>query len=257
MPRILSVLGQPSARNVAQGMHAESALRGWAARTRARRRGMIWSQSRNGTPIDLLNPRVEQVDFREIADTLAQINRFAGCSLKPVSVALHTLICLKAAEHEGLQYAMPWIALHDAPEARLGDIITPTKRLLFREIELHFDTQNAQNALDAIYHLHREHFRVICEAAMLGPSEGTILHQDIRRIDNLALMAERASFLAPPPQSWGDDLEPLTDHPFVRRRQKWLPPDRAADALYERFTQLLPALRRNAASELIPERFHS
>lgn len=32
MPRILSFPGQPSARNVAQGMHAESALRGWAAR---------------------------------------------------------------------------------------------------------------------------------------------------------------------------------------------------------------------------------
>ena len=32
MSRILSFPGQPSARNVAQGIHAEAALRGWAAR---------------------------------------------------------------------------------------------------------------------------------------------------------------------------------------------------------------------------------
>lgn len=32
MSRILSFPGQPSSRNVAQGIHAEAALRGWAAR---------------------------------------------------------------------------------------------------------------------------------------------------------------------------------------------------------------------------------
>lgn len=48
MSRILSFPGQPSARNVAQGIHAEAALRGWAARRMMRehlRRGEIGEAS--------------------------------------------------------------------------------------------------------------------------------------------------------------------------------------------------------------------
>lgn len=210
---------------------------------------MIWSQSRNGRAIDLINPSPEDVDFREIADTLAQINRFAGCSQRPVSVALHTLICLKAAEYEGLHHAMPWIALHDAPEARLGDMIRPAQAAIAQEI------RRASASLSMLFSmtladLHDRHFVVICDAAGLARYTGdgrTILQRDVKRIDNLALMAERASFLAPPSQPWDVELEIIADHPFVRRRQPWLAPDKAADALYERFTQLLPALRRNAA----------
>lgn len=208
---------------------------------------MIWSHSRNGTPIDLLNPRVDQVDFREIADTLAQINRYAGCSLKPVSVALHTLICLKAAEHEGRHDDMPWIALHDAPKARLGDMIRPAQRALFRRIKKGAGELQAINALDEFFGLHSLHLAVICEAGGLSARRALTIHDEIDHIDRIALMAERASFLAPPQRPWDPELEALADHPFVRRRQKWLPPDRAADALYKRFTQLLPALRRDAA----------
>jgi hypothetical protein len=90
---------------------------------------MIYSQSLNGTGVELIAPSPAQVDFREIAETLAHLNRYAGAASPPVSVGLHTLIVIDVAPG----FAKPYAALHDAHEARIGDIISPTVRAL-REI---------------------------------------------------------------------------------------------------------------------------
>lgn len=202
----------------------------------------VWSQSPRGRAIDLLEPRVDQVDFREIADALAGINRYAGCvaSLtQPVSVALHTLIAIDAAP----DFAKPYVALHDAPEARLGDQIRPWKQVLRTAITQRLGEDIAANVAAVASTIHLWHFETMCEAAGLPPAD-ELTRVAIRRADDIALVTERRWFLAPCELPWHASLEALAPLP---RRPRWLPADKAADALYERFCQLLPALRRDAA----------
>lgn len=199
----------------------------------------VWSQSPRGRAIDLLDPRVDQVDFREIADALAGINRYAGCVAsvtQPVSVALHTLIAIEAAPDAVKRY----VALHDAPEARLGDQIRPFEQALKAIIARSEGAVAAYRAMLALDELHERHFATICAAAGLPPPS-LETRQAVKRADDIALVTERKWFLAPCEEPWHPDLEALAPLP---RRPKWLPADKAADALFERFRQLLPALRR-------------
>lgn len=211
----------------------------------------VWSQSPRGRAIDLLDPRVDQVDFREIADALAGINRYAGCVAsvtQPVSVALHTLIAIDAAPDA----VKPYAALHDAPEARLGDQIRPWKQVFRAALLQHVSRSVADRVEDVAADLHARHFEAMCRAAGLAlPSEEMLAA--VRLADNVALVTEKRWFLAPCEQPWHPALEALEP---LRRRPRWLPADKAADALFERFTQLLPALRRREtlAPARTPER---
>lgn len=202
---------------------------------------MIWSQSRNGTAIDLLEPRPEQVDFREIADTLAFINRYNGCTFQPVSVALHTLIVIDIAP----DFAKPYAALHDAPEARLGDQSRPFMAALFAQIALHGGDEAARAAKVAYQRLHKRHFDTIRAAAGLPPPTREI-EEAVKRADNISLMTERKWFMAHPERPWDPHLEALVPH-IPKTPYRWKAPDKCADALYERFLQLLPSLRKRAA----------
>jgi hypothetical protein len=202
----------------------------------------VWSQSPRGRAIDLLEPRVDQVDFREIADALAGINRYAGCvaSLtQPVSVALHTLIAIEAAP----DFAKPYVALHDAPEARLGDQIRPFKLALREMVTARLHRELGESVVMIIDEMHDRHFLTMCTAAGL-PYPTKEAWAAVKHADAVALVTERRWFLAPCDLPWHASLETLAPLP---RRPRWLPADKAADALYERFCQLLPALRRHAA----------
>lgn len=207
---------------------------------------MNLSQTRSGRMIDLRKPRVEDVDFREIALSLADVNRYAGAADPAISVALHTLIALDVAQRLNLLAALPWVALHDAPEAYLGDQTAPWKRALDMEIAHRLGADVADDVSLVAHSLHDRHFAVMCHAAGLDyPSDEIIEQVDLA--DRLALMTERRWFMATPAQPWEPGLEALADHPATRRRPKWPAPDRAADALMERFEQLLPALRAELA----------
>lgn len=198
----------------------------------------VWSQSLRGNAIDLMAPHVDDVDFPEIADTLSTINRYNGCALRPVSVALHTLIVIDAAPDA----AKPYAALHDAPEARLGDQTRPWKKALFAEME-RWNPEAAMLMKRCADVLHQRHFEVICDAAGLAPCPSDVWKQ-VKRADDVALVTERKHFMASCPLPWAPYLEALQP---LRRPVRWLPPDKAADALMERFRQLLPVFRKHAA----------
>jgi hypothetical protein len=76
--------------------------------------------------IDLENPKIEQIDIRDIAHALAQINRFTGHTRTPYSVAEH---CVLGSEIIRGEFALEFL-LHDAAEAYLGDVSGPLKRLM-------------------------------------------------------------------------------------------------------------------------------
>lgn len=202
----------------------------------------VWSQSPRGRAIDLLEPRVDQVDFREIADALAGINRYAGAvdsMTAQVSVAMHTLIVIDAAP----DFAKPWAALHDASKARFGEQIRPFLEALRSELNDRLGRDVQSVVTNCLYDLHYRHFYTICEAAGLDVPDSDILSA-IERADRVALATERRFFLAKCEQPWRPSLECVDPLP---RRPRWLPADKAADALFERFEQLLPALRHAAA----------
>lgn len=84
------------------------------------------------------------VDLRDVAFALARVNRYCGHSVRPISVAEHTMrvfhMCAdETSDVRGLAL------LHDASEAYLNDIPTPLKAVLpdYRWFE--------RQAMDAIH----------------------------------------------------------------------------------------------------------
>lgn len=228
------------------------------AATMTARPPLVWSQSRSGRAVDLLDPRPEGVDFTEIADTLAHIPRFGGCTAIPLSVAQHTLVACDAAP----EWARPWVLLHDAHEARIGDIATPVVRALdalwleaWREHGVQTSPAPgrplpcppapavAPSALLAA--IKARHDDAIHAAAGLPVpwrhADGPRLADVIDRADRIALVTERRDFMAPAahPWSWGGGLDGV---PPLAARQRYMPPAEAADRLMARFRQYLPAL---------------
>ena len=93
----------------------------------------------DGRVRDLLALTDADFSVEEIAARLARINRFAGATHWPYSVALHSVLvshlCAHSTSYEDWRLAG---LLHDIPEAfGIGDLITPIKRLVtgYRELE--------------------------------------------------------------------------------------------------------------------------
>lgn len=95
----------------------------------------IWGQALNGVAFDLLNPRIDDVDFSTIATALSRIPRFLGHTngSEILSVAQHCVEGALAIERDGHP---PGTAaaflLHDAHEAYTGDITAPVQKALGR-----------------------------------------------------------------------------------------------------------------------------
>lgn len=79
-----------------------------------------------GKQIDLLNPKVKDIDIVDIAHSLAMTCRFNGHSRKFYSVAEH---CVRASYFGTTIPMRQYLLLHDAAEAYLGDFISPVKHL--------------------------------------------------------------------------------------------------------------------------------
>ena len=82
-----------------------------------------WILTYTGKKFYPLDPRIEDIDIRDIAHHLAAVNRFVGATKKPYSVAQHSYCVSVLAKEHPLQGL-----LHDGSEAYLQDIPTPLKR---------------------------------------------------------------------------------------------------------------------------------
>lgn len=91
----------------------------------------VWFQSFTGKKIFPLEFEPEMVDIRDICHSLAIINRYAGHSDRPYSVAEHLINCISYARKIGASYETRINCLtHDFAEAYIQDIISPIKRYL-------------------------------------------------------------------------------------------------------------------------------
>ncbi len=201
----------------------------------------VWAQSLRGRAIDLVHPKVDQVDFREIADTLANINRYAGCSLRQVNVAHHSLIALTVAKkRQASPVLQAMVALHDAHEGNgLGDFTTPAAQALAAIADEIYGAPHRDSLRGSIKEIKHRHDIVIHEAAGL-PMPTAEQKAFITECDIAALNTERRDFLSPTKRAWAPHLASV---PPLPREEKWMSPGDAASELYRAFRMLLPALR--------------
>lgn len=204
----------------------------------------VWLQSRYGRALDLVEPHAEQVNFAEIADQLALINRYVGASTVAVSVANHTLIAFRAAERAGAtEREKALVLLHDAKETRIGDKATPVKAMEFAVALEMFGLKGEDTVRQVMAEVERRHDAAIYAAAGIAPpseaEEAFVKHCDI-----VALNTERRDFLAPPPMPWGAHIEAVAP---LSSRQRLLPPPAASLALHELFISHLPGARAQSA----------
>lgn len=83
----------------------------------------------SGNYLDIQRPDPDSVLLSDIILSLSHENRFNGHTVRPYSVAQHTVAMVKF----GMQYDYPLTALqamwmHDTPEFILKDVVTPLKQ---------------------------------------------------------------------------------------------------------------------------------
>lgn len=85
-----------------------------------------WTVFSSGRPFWPLDPRPEDIWIEDIVDGLRGICRYCGHTKWHYSVAQHSYLVSIAVNP---RFALAGL-LHDAPEALLGDVITPVKKLI-------------------------------------------------------------------------------------------------------------------------------
>jgi uncharacterized protein len=94
---------------------------------------MTWMLTVTGATVHLRNPQAADISTLDIAHSLSLTNRFTGHTLRPYSVAEHSLLVeeIMSREFGPLPPTALLAALvHDSHEAYLGDISTPLKQAM-------------------------------------------------------------------------------------------------------------------------------
>ncbi|HEV7278431.1 MAG TPA: hypothetical protein VGN80_19290 [Devosiaceae bacterium] len=115
-------------------------------------RDQIFSPTFSGL-VDLVNPDPATITAEAMAHGLALINRWCGSTETPVAVAQHSELVYNIfrLRHPELADHAIHALLHDAHEYLLGDIITPTVKLLCLRVpglDKHIEAEKAR--LDAV-----------------------------------------------------------------------------------------------------------
>jgi uncharacterized protein len=104
---------------------------------------MSWIRTYTGRKFDLIRPEPEMVCIEDIAHSLAYSSRFNGHLKELYTIAQHSLYVAQLCASQGASATVQLQALlHDAPEAYIGDMVRPLKRLL-RIFQMQEDTIHA------------------------------------------------------------------------------------------------------------------
>lgn len=171
----------------------------------------------SGRAIDLLSPDPRLLSPRLVGAHLARINRYAGGTALPLSVAQHSLLVARLLPAHLRRHGL----LHDGHEAIMGDIPGPTKA--------------------AIAHLGGGHALAVLEARLdaaihracglpwpLSPLDQARLIAADRR----ALATEMRDLLGVPP-----DRLPHSPDPRPLRAMPWAKAEEAWQAEWDRLTE--------------------
>jgi hypothetical protein len=166
-----------------------------------------WMQTYTGEQFWPLDPRLNEIDIRDIAHALAYSCRYNGHCLHYYSVAEH---CVHVSHAVPVEHALAGL-LHDAAEAYIADVPRPLKPYLtnYREIESRLEAFIAVK-----FNVHH-------------PWHGSVHEADTR-----ILADEQKSVMCAPPADWRLPLPPLGIY-----LPCWEPKD-AERFFLERFWQL-------------------
>jgi hypothetical protein len=146
-------------------------------------------QTFTGRKVNPLRMSPDDIDIRDIAHSLALINRFTGHTPEPYSVAQHSVLVETLCPKE---YAL-WGLLHDAPEAYIADISRPVKLALEEAVG------------PFLKRVDRLIMEAVCEKFGLQKHEPV----EVKRADDNALANEAFSFFGKTPayQDWHHRFE--------------------------------------------------
>jgi len=185
------------------------------------RRDSGWLQLASGRRWWPLAPRVADVCWRDVAEGLGKLARFAGhTQAAPYSVAQHCCHVASLLPPDLRLYGL----LHDAPEAVIGmDWPAPLKRSAPPEVR------------DWLARVERQNMTILCNAAgLIAP--GSNVRAVVHHADMVALATERRDLMAPCEAPWSQEL-PAPDA-TVLRSEPW---HQAADRWLTTLRTLLPA----------------
>lgn len=140
----------------------------------------------SGGAFNILEPNQDDIHVEDIAQALSMQCRFNGHCLSFYSVAQHSIHVAELYEesyppqNDGIMFAL----MHDAPEAYIGDVVTPLKQLLteYKAIEARVE--------QAIMFK----FGVFSDLTQIRPC--------VKAVDTLMLLAERRDLLPPSKVVW-------------------------------------------------------
>lgn len=136
-----------------------------------------WFETLSGVKYYPYDPRTEDLVFDDIAHGLSMICRWGGQCRVWYSVAQHSVMVSEIVFRETGDKALALEALlHDAPEALMGDMVTPQKK--------HDPVYQAAEELNLRAVLYKFGLRPGLEM----PSN---LHPSVHRADGIALVTER------------------------------------------------------------------
>lgn len=192
-----------------------------------------------GSFTDLLNPDPAEIDFRALAAGLAKINRYAGATELPISVAQHTGLVVEDCTVEARPYAL----LHDFHEALTGDIPTPMKSAIKdaarRAAICPGDCFGGRcsGLCDLVGAIERGLDAAIHAAAGLRWPVPERIAEEVARADRAAYLTEIRDLGTEPLRHWALRTFPETDFPRLRRRvkaQNWSKAEETLSALFDR-----------------------
>lgn len=194
---------------------------------------MSWIAARDGSAIELVNPVVEQVNWDDIAWSLAHTNRYGGHGEIQVSEALHLLIGLTMAS----ETLRPLWLIHTAYKTRLNDMMSPTKSALV-EIAGSLVPDGGAIVSHALAEFEDRHTRIIHAAAGL-PLPDVKQKNMIWHIGRRARLTEHLDFHRTGGPEWAD----LATVERSRNVWRFKQPDKIATDLLDRFRRYLPNVR--------------
>jgi hypothetical protein len=179
-----------------------------------------------------------------MAQVLSGIRRFNNHTEDPITVGQHLLICAELCDDPT---ALPYVLLHDAHEAYIGDITTPVVQAVDYIFRLFSVGAHQSSCLKSpslcLKHLKdRLDWAIWLAAGLQLPTEKQ--QAAVHRADLRALATERRDFMRPPPYPWGKDVETaLPDQRngvHTSRRASYI-----EQTLYSEWMQHLPVFSDN------------
>lgn len=148
-----------------------------------------WMQTFTGRKFFPLDPRIEDIDIRDIAHSLSLTCRYGGHVTEFYSVAEHCVLMSHAVRPENAF----WALMHDSAEAYVGDMVRPLKQDMPQY-------KSAENTILAL---------IALGVGLDLSSHG--IPAEVHEADNRILLTEKNELMPNAPEPWFQEgrYEPL------------------------------------------------